>query len=235
MTTDDTPTTREQAWSLEDGPLADALLAVDHAVAGIETAKANLTARRHDFACVFREQVAAHVDDEGLADDMHRVIRALYWQYATLRLSDLSAATGLDNDRIRRIAGPQVVEAACMRCGAPTEVLQRSRSQRPVGLCPDCRQPFDPFDDVPGPDEPPRPSVPAPVDVDWVDQLLDHLAGRVPTEGCDRQLTLTRRWARREGLLQDAVVDRLRSLGAYCDCEVLANVRPPAGPGPSAA
>lgn len=235
MTTHDTPDPTDAApdatdvppWSLDEGPLADALLAVDRAVAGIETAKATLTARRHDFACTFRELVADHVDDDSLAEDLHRVIRALYWEYGTLRLTDLSAATGLDNDRLRRIAGPQVVDVACVGCGAPTDVLQTSRSQRPAGRCPDCRQSvFDPFDDafdLPGPVDPPGPSVRGPVDVDWLDRLLDHLAARVPTEGCDNRLTLTQQWARREGMSQDGVVDSLRDLGAYCDCEVLMN------------
>lgn len=231
MTTDDTPPTRRDAapaprdrtWSLEDGPLADALLAIDRAVAGIETAKATLTARRHDFACVFREHVADHADDDTLADDLHHVIRALYWDYATLRMTDLSAATGLPNDRIRRIAGPQVVEIGCADCGTPTPVLQRSRNDRLHGRCPDCRQPsFDPYD-VPGPWEPPRPTVHAPVDVDWLDLLLDHLASRLPAEGCDHTLALSRRWARREGVPALAVVASLQDRGAACDCEVLMN------------
>lgn len=236
MTTHDTPDPTDAApWSLEEGPLADALLAIDRAVAGIETAKATLTARRHEFACVFRELVAAHVDDDTVAEDLHRVIRTLYWEYGSLRMQDLSAATGLDNDRLRRIAGPQVVGVACMACGAPTDVLQTSRSQRPAGRCPDCRQSvFDPYDDafgLPEPVDPPAPSVRAPVDVDWLDRLLDHLAARVPAEGCDNRLTLTRRWARREGMSQDGVVDSLRDLGAYCDCEVLMNAPRTRGPG----
>lgn len=92
---------------------------------------------------------------------------------------------------------------------------------------PDCRQSvFDPYDDafdLPGPVDPPGPSVRGPVDVDWLDRLLDHLAARVPTEGCDNRLTLTQQWARREGMSQDGVADSLRDLGAYCDCEVLMN------------
>lgn len=229
VTADDAPVRRDR-WSLEAGPLAEALLEIDRAVAGIETAKATLTARRHDFACVFREQVADRADDDSLAEDLREVIRALYWEYGTLRMTDLTAATGLDGERLRRIAGPQLVETGCAGCGAPTQVLQRSRGGRIHGRCPDCRRPeVDPFDES-VPTAPPPPTLAPPVDVDWVDHLLDHLAARLPAEGCDNGLTLTRRWARREGVSEFIVANRLRTMGAYCDCEVLMNLRPP-GPG----
>ncbi len=235
MTTDPTPRTRPATGLyLDDGPLGEALQAIDLALAGIETAKATLTARRHDFARVFRDEVVAHAEDPRLADDLAAVIRALYWEYPTLRLADLSAATGLDNERIRRLAGPRVVEAACLGCGTPTEVLQTRRSERREGRCPDCRQPaFDPFTSPPTWGPPPRPDLPAPPDVDWLDRLLAHLDARLRSVECDHQLTLTQRWALREGLDQDTVASRVRAFGGFCDCEVVANAPPTAGPGPA--
>ena len=70
MPTDDrAPSTTPPRLDLEVGPLAEALDAIDRAMADIETAKAALVARRHDFARVFREQVQAHADDDTLGED----------------------------------------------------------------------------------------------------------------------------------------------------------------------
>lgn len=237
MTTDPTPTPRTRpaaGLDLDDGPLAEALQAIDVALTDIETAKATLTERRQDFARVFRAEVFTHAEDPRLADDLAAVIGALYWEHRTLRLADLSAATGLDNERIRRLARPRVVEAACVGCGAPTDVLQTRRSERVTGRCPDCRQPaFDPFDTPHTWGPPPRPDLPVPPQVDWLDRLLAHLDARLRSVDCDHQLTLTQRWALREGLDQDGVASRVRAFGGFCDCEVVANAPPTAGPGPA--
>lgn len=245
MTTDDAAAPAAPArprLALDEGPLGDALDAVDRALADIETAKATLTARRHEFARVFRSEVAEvaagadDLDDRTLGDELCAVIRALYWDHPTLRMTDLSAATGLPNDRLRRIAGPRRVEVGCTGCGAPTVALQSSRNDRVVGRCPDCRRPepdpfADPFSDRFDAGEPPRPTVATPPDVDWLDRLLDHLAMRLRTVDCDHALTLTRRWALREGIHQDAVVGAVERFGGFCDCEVLMNAPPTAGPG----
>lgn len=237
MTTEDTPDPRARpALALGEGPLADALCAIDRALVDIETAKAALTSRRHDFARVLRAEVAARAgDDPALPDELCGVIRALYWDHATLRLSDLSAATGLDNERIRRIAGPRLVDVGCVTCGTPTEVLQTRRSERVTGRCPDCRQhacdPWEAPDPWSSPSGPPGPTVVPPPDGDWLDLLLVHLETRLRTVDCDHQLTLTRRWAMREGVAQEAVVAGVRAFGGFCDCEVVMNAPPSAGPG----
>ena len=61
----------------------------------------------------------------------------------------------------------------------------------------------------------------------WLDRLCDDLALRLRSVGCDNQLTLTRRWAMREGVDAEAVIEVLDARGAFCDCEVLANAAPP--------
>lgn len=235
MPTDDrAPSTTPPRLDLEVGPLAEALDAIDRAMADIETAKAALVARRHDFARVFREQVQAHADDATLGEDYVAAVRLLYWDRATLRTSDLSAATGLPAERLRQIAGPRLVEEACIACGAPTDVLRTRRSERITPRCPDCRQPDPaPYADAPWPlDAPPPPPFDVPPSADELRSLVGHLEARLATVECDHDLTLARRWAMREGIDVDMVVMSLRRLGAYCDCEVVLNAPPWARSGP---
>ena len=234
MTTDDVPApNRPASFTLDEGPLHDALVGVDRALSDIEYAKSALTERRHDFARVFQSEVAARAGDDSLVTDLREVIRARYWEHPTLRMSDLSAATGLGAERIRRIAGSRVVEMACTGCGTPTEVLQTRRSERVPARCVDCRRP----EPVLAPDADPWPATaptgPAPAGgATWLDRLVEHLDARLRAVDCDNQLTLTRRWAMREGLDQDAVADRVRRLGGFCDCEVVMNAPPNAGSRP---
>ena len=221
------PAPRPVPFDLRDGPLADALAAVEQALSDVETAKANVTAERHEFARTFRDQLVAHGDDPSVARDLQATIAQLYWDCSALRVTDLAAATGLGNDRIRSIAGPRVVDAPCAACGAPTQVLQTRRGDRTWGRCPDCRQPAaDPYADGAWPPPvPPMPSVGS-LPPGWLEWLCDDLELRLRGVGCDHQLTLTRRWAMREGVDAAAVIDRLDELGAFCDCEVLANADP---------
>ena len=112
------------------------------------------------------------------------------------------------------------------RVRGPTQVLQTRRGDRAWGRCPDCRQPApDPYADA-GP-WPPSPGATTSLPIDWLDRLCDDLELRLRGLGCDNQLTLTRRWAMREGVDAAAVIGRLDELGAFCDCEVLANAAPP--------
>ena len=128
--------------TVEDGPLHDALVAIDQALADIEDAKATLAVRRDDFARVLQSEVGARADDpDALAQQLCDVVRTLYWDHPTLRVADLSAATGLSNERVRRVAGPRLVEVACTGCGTPTEVLQTRRTERVPARCADCRGP----------------------------------------------------------------------------------------------
>lgn len=142
--TSSTPAPTRSRLTLEDGPLADAVTAVERAVAGIETARAALVARRHDVARVFQSELADHAGDATLGEDLRAVVAALYWDHPSLRLADLSSATGLSTDRIHELAGPRRVEVACGACGAPTEVLQARRGSHPMARCPDCRRPDPP-------------------------------------------------------------------------------------------
>ena len=59
----------------------------------------------------------------------------------------------------------------------------------------------------------------------WLEWLCDDLE-LAAWRRLRPQLTLTRRWAMREGVDAAAVIDRLDELGAFCDCEVLANADP---------
>ena len=226
--TEPVPTPRPVPFDLRDGPLADALAAVEQALSDVETAKANVTAERHEFARTFRDQLVAHGDDPSVARDLQATIAQLYWDCSSLRLTDLAAATGLGNDRIRAIAGPRVVDAPCAACGAPTQVLQTRPGRPDLGpvprLSPAGGRPVRRRGAV-APAVPPGAvgSLPS----GWLERLCDDLELRLRGVGCDHQLTLTRRWAMREGVDAAAVIGRLDELGAFCDCEVLANAAPP--------
>lgn len=158
MPTDPTP--HHTGFDLQEGTLADALFAVERALADIETAKATVTVRRHEFARTFRTVAAAHADDPAFAADLRATLSELYWECSALRVADLAAATGLGNDRIVSMAGPRVVDTPCSGCGAPTQVLQTRRGERCWGRCHDCRQPVpDPYADA-GTWPPPARAVP---------------------------------------------------------------------------
>ena len=64
------------------------------------------------------------------------------------------------------------------------------------------------------------------LDEQSLNDLLDHLDGRLPAIGCDHTLRETRAWA--AGFDVDAVAASVAEFGGYCDCEVLANVDPEA-------
>ena len=57
---------------------------------------------------------------------------------------------------------------------------------------------------------------------DLIDYLDDHLA----ESACDHSFRLTERWAAERTVESSALVSSLQILGAYCDCEVVANVEP---------
>ena len=116
--TDRTPTPRRIGLGLDEGPIADALRAMERALADVEDAKAAVTSRRPEFARAFHAAIATHAGDPSFHDDLQATIAELYWDVTVLRVSDLSVATGLDNERIRRMAGPRVAEVACGACGA---------------------------------------------------------------------------------------------------------------------
>jgi len=54
--------------------------------------------------------------------------------------------------------------------------------------------------------------------------LCDHLDEWFPRAGCDDTLRLTRAWASERGLDPDDVAASVEHYGAYCDCEVPANL-----------
>jgi hypothetical protein len=56
--------------------------------------------------------------------------------------------------------------------------------------------------------------------------LLDQLDERLPTEGCDHSLRLTRAWAEENAVDPDALEQSVSEFGGGCDCEVLVNVDP---------
>ena len=56
--------------------------------------------------------------------------------------------------------------------------------------------------------------------------LLDYLDERLPVDGCDHTLRLTRAWASAHAVDFDELVKSVEHFGGGCDCEVLANVDP---------
>jgi hypothetical protein len=63
-----------------------------------------------------------------------------------------------------------------------------------------------------------------PLPDDHLQALFDALDREVPARGCDHTRRLTREFLERDGLPVDAVFAWLDQQGAFCDCEVLANV-----------
>lgn len=131
---------------LGEGPVHEALVAVDVAQAAIEGARTTFRRTRAAFADVLRDELRAYLDrdpdrDEGdVAGAFAEVIAALYWDHDDIvRVADLTAATGLSSKQLRTIAGPRAIERPCGRCGAATTVLQTSRSEVPWALCSTCR------------------------------------------------------------------------------------------------
>lgn len=166
MTTDDRDTIGA-ALTLDEGPIHEALAAIDLARAAIEQAKTEVRERRDAFARAFQAELDARSGGGGGKDRtelLGPVVAELYWEHPELRVSDIVAATGLSGEQVRRIAGPTRREVPCRRCGTPTEVLQTRRTRPPDGLCADCR-PVAGFGEVeplgfgplpPPPDEPPE-------------------------------------------------------------------------------
>ena len=56
-----------------------------------------------------------------------------------------------------------------------------------------------------------------------LEELGNHLRPRLLEKGCDHTLRLTQQWMATVGKTK-GVIDGLRNLGGYCDCEVLSNV-----------
>ncbi|HYJ11804.1 MAG TPA: DUF2695 domain-containing protein, partial [Polyangiaceae bacterium] len=57
-----------------------------------------------------------------------------------------------------------------------------------------------------------------------LEQLFDHVANRLRSDGCDHTLRFMTEWlAESEGSM--VVLDWLAEQGGYCDCEVDANAR----------
>lgn len=207
--------------SLEHGPLHQALEALRSAQDDIEAAKARLAGRHEAFAQTLRGQIRTlHATGTvELADQVAGLIRTAYWDHPELRVSDLVNGTGLSQRQVRQIAGPQQRQVDCIRCGEPTLVLQRSRSQTLAPRCDTCVEHDRAVAEIRA--QPPG---------QWVDSLLDHLEQRLPETGCRNTLAHTERWALREGRDPAAIMDWARGQGGYCDCELLMNARlPPIG------
>jgi hypothetical protein len=64
---------------------------------------------------------------------------------------------------------------------------------------------------------------------DQLAALLDYLDERLPEEGCDHTLRLTRGWAEANGVGADELETSVLHFGGGCDCEVLSNVDPETG------
>ena len=135
---------------LDEGPLGEAMAAVDRAVDDIARAEDTLVARRRDLVAVLADELAAVIEDEH--DDVIAQVRptlaALYWEHDdVIRVQDLTGATGLTGAQLRRVVGPRVLERSCDGCSRPVEVVHRSRSDRGRRpLCAACRVPPPPAD-----------------------------------------------------------------------------------------
>lgn len=198
---------------LDQGPLHEALTAIDRARAGIEEARDELAARREELRDVLADEVAAALaaEPDDIIAQVRPALAALYWEEPdVVRVKDLTAATGLSGAQLRKIAGPRRLELPCEECGTPMEVVQTSRSQHLRSRCEECLRP---------------PWARTPWDPDVVEdplrRLVDHLDEVVPRVGCDGRLTQTRTWAVAVGMDPDALVAEVSSHGAHCDCEVL--------------
>lgn len=220
-----------QLLTTDDGPIHEALIAIDQAFTDIEDAKGALVDRRRDFAVTVREQVQAcyAAEPADLVTALRNLVSQLYWHHPSLRLTDLAAATGLSNERVRDLAGPMVTERPCQDCGTPTTVLLNSRRDNATRRCRDCRVPAVPTLDPFGPGD----LLGDPLTADDLGRLIDHVMARISTEGCDHRLTHTERWARREGFDLGTVMAAVQRYGGFCDCEVVINAPPLPGERPS--
>ena len=125
------PAPRPVPFDLRDGPLADALAAVEQALSDVETAKANVTAERHEFARTFRDQLVAHGDDPSVARDLQATIAQLYWDCSALRVTDLAAATGLGNAASAPSPARESSTPRAPRAGRPRRCCRRAGATGP--------------------------------------------------------------------------------------------------------
>lgn len=222
MTTSDVPDTATgtaAASRLDDGPLGQAMAALDRAVADIEEAEAALVVRRRELSAALGRELRAVLEaaPEDVVAQVRPTLAALYWERAdVVRVQDLTDATGLSGAQLRKVVGPRVVEVSCDVCGHPSEVVQSSRSQPLRTLCPACRWA--------APPRYRRSPWAADVPAGALDRLVDDLETADVASRCDGRLTLTRSWAAASGLDPEALVATVESYGGYCDCEVVDNV-----------
>ena len=64
------------------------------------------------------------------------------------------------------------------------------------------------------------------LDEEQLNNLLDFLDERLPANGCDHSLRLSREWAASNAVDADMLALSLEHFGGFCDCEVVANVEP---------
>jgi hypothetical protein len=110
--------------------LHHAEVAVVEAKQAVDDARARLTQALFDAAAPYRR------GDQPLPPGE---LATLYWERTDLRTTDLAKVFGLTSSRLAGLAGPRLVEQACYRCGAASQALRTTRSDRSPALCIICR------------------------------------------------------------------------------------------------